>query len=62
MAGVASAVPQTTKVVGVRIRDDAEIKVFRYGANALRGTAILTSATSGYLWFRGYIPRLPVEY
>jgi hypothetical protein len=58
-AGFASAVPQTTKLVGVQIRDDADIKVFRYGANAvLRGTAVVTSATSGYLWTRGYIPRL----
>jgi hypothetical protein len=24
----------------------------------LRGTAVVTSATSGYLWTRGYIPRL----
>jgi hypothetical protein len=24
----------------------------------LRGTAVVTSASSGYLWTRGYIPRL----
>ncbi|WP_315777781.1 MULTISPECIES: hypothetical protein [unclassified Bradyrhizobium] len=58
-AGFASAVPHTTRLVGVQIRDNADIKVFRYGANAvLRGTAVVTSATSGYLWTRGYIPRL----
>ena len=57
--GFASAVPQSTKLVGVQIRDNADVKVFRYGANAvLRGTAVLTSETSGYLWTRGYIPRL----
>ena len=58
-AGFASAVPSTTKLVGVQIRDIADIKLFRYGANAvLRGTAVITSGTSGYLWTRGYIPRL----
>lgn len=57
--GFTSAVPQSTKLVGVQIRDNADIKVFRYGANAvLRGTAVVTSETSGYLWTRGYIPRL----
>ncbi len=58
-AGFTSAVPHTTKLVGVQIRDNADVKVFRYGANAvLRGTAVVTSDTSGYLWTRGYIPRL----
>ncbi len=58
-AGFASAVPQTTKLVGVQIRNGADVKLFRYGANAvLRGTALVTSPTSGYLWSRGYIPRL----
>jgi hypothetical protein len=58
-AGFASAVPESTRIVGVQIRDNADIKVFRYGANAvLRGTAIVTSENSGYLWTRGYIPRL----
>lgn len=58
-AGFASAVPQSTKLVGIQIRDNADVKAFRYGANAvLRGTAVVTSETSGYLWTRGYIPRL----
>jgi hypothetical protein len=58
-AGFASAVPHTTKLVGVQIRDMADVKLFRYGANAvLRGTAVVTSNSSGYLWTRGYIPRL----
>ena len=58
-AGSASAVPHTTKLVGVQIRYMADVKLFRYGANAvLRGTAVVTSDTSGYLWTRGYIPRL----
>jgi hypothetical protein len=53
-SGFASAVPQTTKLVGVQIRDMAAVRLFRYGANAvLRGTGVVTSATSGYLWTRG---------
>jgi hypothetical protein len=52
-------VPSTTKLVGVQIRDMSDVKVFRYGANAvLRGTTVVTSDSSGYLWTRGYIPRL----
>jgi hypothetical protein len=58
-SGFSSAVPHTTKLVGVQIRDMSDVKLFRYGANAvLRGTAVVTSDTSGYLWTRGYIPRL----
>jgi hypothetical protein len=58
-AGFSNAVPRSTRLVGVQIRDNADIKLFRYGANAtLRGTAVLTSETAGYLWTRGYIPRL----
>lgn len=58
-AGFASSVPSTTKLVGVQIRDNADIKAFRYGANAvLRGTAVIISESSGYLWTRGYVPRL----
>jgi hypothetical protein len=58
-AGFSSAVPRSTRLVGVQIRDNADIKAFRYGANAtLRGTAVVTSETAGYLWTRGYIPRL----
>jgi hypothetical protein len=58
-SGFSSAVPNTTRLVGVQIRDMADVKLFRYGANAvLRGTAVVTSANSGYLWTRGYIPRL----
>jgi hypothetical protein len=46
-SGFSSAVPHTTKLVGVQIRDMADVKLFRYGANAvLRGTAVLTSDTS----------------
>lgn len=58
-AGFASTVPQETKLVGIRIRRQTEIKLFRYGSRpVLRGTAIIVSERSAYLWTTGFIPRL----
>jgi len=58
-AGFSSTVPDGTKLVGVRIRRQTEIKLFRYGAKpVLRGTAIVTSNRSAYLWTTGFTPRL----
>jgi hypothetical protein len=57
--GFAKAVPAETKLTGIRIRRQAEIKVFRHGKNpVLRGTAIITSERSAYLWTTGFVPRL----
>lgn len=57
--GFSSVVPATTKLTGIRIRRQSEIKLFRYGKNTvLRGTAIVTSPKSAYLWTVGFIPRL----
>jgi hypothetical protein len=57
--GFASTVPTETKLVGIRIRRQSEIKLFRYGSNpVLRGTAILTGDRHAYLWTTGYTPRL----
>jgi hypothetical protein len=59
-AGFSSTVPHETKVVGIRIRRQNEIKLFRYGARpVLRGTAMVAaSRRSAYLWTVGFIPRL----
>jgi hypothetical protein len=58
-SGFASTVPAGTKLVGVQIRRQNEIKLFRYGKKpVLRGTAIITSDRSAYLWTVGFIPRL----
>ena len=47
-AGVSSAAPSTTKLVGVHVRDMSDVKVFRYGANAvLHGMAVVTSEIVG---------------
>ena len=57
--GFQGAVSKETKLVGVRIKDDKTLKIF--GSNkepVLRGTAFLQTRKKGYLWTRGYIPRL----
>ena len=57
--GFTSAVPTETNLVGVQIKRQNEIKLFRFGQNpVLRGTAIIVDDRSAYLWTAGYIPRL----
>ena len=58
-AGFSSTVPLATKLVGVQIRRQNEIKLFRYGSRpVLRGTAAIVSERMAYLWTVGFIPRL----
>jgi len=57
--GFLDAVPQGTTLVGIRIRDEREMKLYSQGKSAvLRGTAYFYTNRRGYLWTRGYIPRL----
>ncbi|WKZ33535.1 MAG: hypothetical protein QY316_03775 [Thermodesulfobacteriota bacterium] len=57
--GFQEAVPKVTNLVGVRIRDDKNLKMYGPGQEAvLRGTAFLKTNRMGFLWTRGYIPRL----
>ena len=57
--GFQSTVPAETKLVGIRIRRQNELKLFRYGTwPVLRGTAILVSERRAYLWTTGFTPRL----
>jgi hypothetical protein len=57
--GFQSTVPAETKLVGIRIRRQNELKLFRYGSRpVLRGTAILVSERRAYLWTTGFTPRL----
>lgn len=57
--GFRSAVPTDTKLVGIRIRRQNELKLFRYGSKpVLRGTAIVVSDRRAYLWTTGFTPRL----
>ncbi|MDA0558319.1 argonaute/piwi family protein [Burkholderia pseudomallei] len=58
-AGFQEALPQGTSLVGVRIRESGEFKLYRPGSRpVLRGTALLQTSRSGFLWTRGYIPFL----
>jgi len=57
--GFSSTVPDETKLVGVKIRRQSEIKLFRFGTKpVLRGTAIVVSDRQAYLWTTGFTPRL----
>lgn len=59
-AGFSSTVPDRTKLVGVRIRRQNEVKLFRFGSKpVLRGTAMISaSGRMAYLWTAGFTPRL----
>lgn len=57
--GFQSTVPSETKLVGIRIRRQNELKLFRYGTKpVLRGSAIIATDRRAYLWTVGFIPRL----
>lgn len=51
--------PAKTRIVGVKIRDDHGLRVFRLGRRpVLRGMAYVLHPKAAYLWTRGYVPRL----
>lgn len=57
--GFRATVPAETNVVCVRIREDSGIKLFRRAPTTIpRGLAWVKSETRGYLWSKGFIPRL----
>jgi hypothetical protein len=58
-SGFRAAVPQGTKVVGVRIRRSDDVKLFRPGKHpVIRGSALMLTERLGYLWTNGFVPRL----
>ncbi|SFN25058.1 hypothetical protein SAMN05216386_0123 [Nitrosospira briensis] len=57
--GFRETVPENCKVVCVRIQEDSSLKLFRRGqTNIPRGFAWAMSEKKGYLWSKGFIPRL----
>lgn len=57
--GFRETVPSETNVVCVRIREDSGIKLYRHGpTNIPRGLAWVKSPWTGYLWTKGFVPRL----
>lgn len=48
-----------TNLVGVRIHESRDIKLYRQGQHpVLRGLAYIRDEHTAYLWTRGYVPRL----
>lgn len=58
-SGFREAAPSQTSIVGVKIRDDSSLKLFRLGDTpVLRGTAFVRNSRHAALWTRGWTPRL----
>ncbi len=59
-AGFENAVDASkTTLVGVTIRDEKDLRLYRLGTRpVLRGTAWVRYDRGGYLWTKGYAPRL----
>lgn len=58
-AGFGDAVESETNLVGVRIRESNDLKLFRKAKMpVLRGSAYIHSKRKAYLWSKGYVPRL----
>lgn len=58
-SGFREAAPKETNLVGVKIRDDSSLKLFRTGDTPiLRGTAYVRNNWNASLWTRGWTPRL----
>ncbi len=60
--GFEKAVESRSKVVGVRIRTDSSIKVYREEVYAVpRGMALIIDKKQAYLWTKGFVPRLQTQ-
>ncbi|HKR06409.1 MAG TPA: hypothetical protein VJY62_17370 [Bacteroidia bacterium] len=58
--GFQKAAANKTNIVGVSIRNEAPLKIYRDDSKfpILRGSAYINSPVSGYLWTVGFVPRL----
>jgi len=51
-----------TKIVGIRIRDDSNFKLYRdFDYCIPRGSALLVTNKFAYLWTKGFIPRIQTQ-
>jgi len=58
-AGFREGAGSETNLVGVRIHDSRDIKLYRQAQHpVLRGLAYIRAERTAYLWTRGYVPRL----
>jgi len=57
--GFEEAIGSETAIVGVTIRNNAELKLFRKTDNpVMRGIAYIRDERNAFLWTRGWTPRL----
>jgi len=57
--GFQAGVPNETSVVSIRIRNEGQFKLYSSGTRPVaRGMALLINKRRGFLWTKGYIPRL----
>ncbi len=57
--GYKEACPSGVKLVGIRVRQDHDLKLYRQGRlPVMRGTFLKENEKSSYLWGAGYKPRL----
>lgn len=60
--GFSSAASGKANVVGIKIKSDSTFKIYRdYSYCVPRGTVLQVTDTTGYLWTRGFIPRLQTQ-
>ncbi len=60
--GFEEAVKSKSKVIGVRIRTDSNFKLYREETYSVpRGMALLIDQKEGYLWTKGFVPRLQTQ-
>lgn len=61
-AGFTSSASGKATVVGVKIRSDGTFKIYRdYSYCVPRGTVLKVTDRQGYLWSRGFVPRLQTQ-
>ena len=57
--GFCDAVPKSTNVVGIRIRDDKDLKLYKKSDYpVLRGLAYIRDSRTAFLWTKGFAPRI----
>lgn len=58
-AGFEEGVPESTKLVGVKIQLHKDLKLYRLGKQPiLRGLALVENETKAFLWSSGFVPRM----
>jgi hypothetical protein len=60
--GFKEAAEGKCKIVGVRIRDDSNFKLYRDFSYCIpRGSALIVTSNLAYLWTKGFIPRIQTQ-